>query len=124
MSEDARAFLSYRVESGVLLVSGDPVGPADALPALVRELCAFAAARGLRVGVVGASESFSALARAAGLRPLYLGDEAIVATAGFSLEGKRIKKIRQAVNRLAARATGPRRTPRRPRSRARRARGA
>ena len=100
VSEDARAFLSYRVESGVLLVSGDPVGPADALPALVRELCAFAAARGLRVGVVGASESFSALARTAGLRPLYLGDEAIVATAGFSLEGKRIKKIRQAVNRL------------------------
>ena len=30
-SEDGRAFLGYRVESGVLVVSGDPVGPPEAL---------------------------------------------------------------------------------------------
>ena len=28
-SADRRAFLGYRVEAGVLLVSGDPVGPAE-----------------------------------------------------------------------------------------------
>ncbi|MEO8687580.1 MAG: phosphatidylglycerol lysyltransferase domain-containing protein [Solirubrobacteraceae bacterium] len=106
ISQDARAFLSYRVESGVLLVSGDPVGPEDALPALVRELRDFAATRGLRVGAVGASEEFTALGRDAGLRSLYLGDEAIVPTAGFSLEGKPIKKVRQAVNRLAREGYG------------------
>jgi lysyl-tRNA synthetase class 2 len=27
-----RAFVAYRIENGVLVVSGDPVGPADALP--------------------------------------------------------------------------------------------
>src|SRR5439155_13663300 len=37
-SPDRRAFAGYRVESGVLLVSGDPVGPPEALPALAREL--------------------------------------------------------------------------------------
>jgi lysyl-tRNA synthetase class 2 len=100
VSEDGRAFLSYRVERGVLLVSGDPVGASDALGGLLRRLCAYAAARDLRIGVVGASAQFAELAREAGLHALYLGDEAIVATAGFSLGGKPIKKVRQAVNRL------------------------
>ena len=35
-----------------------------------------------------------------GCAALYLGDEAIVETASFTLEGKPIKKVRQAVNRL------------------------
>ena len=82
-----------------LLVSGDPIGPADALPGLLRELCAFAEVRGLAIGVVGASEEFAALAASAGLRSFYIGDEAIVDLAAFSLEGRSIRKVRQAVNR-------------------------
>ena len=41
-SADRRAFLGYRVETGVLVVFGDPVGPDDALPGLLLELSAFA----------------------------------------------------------------------------------
>src|SRR5207253_11495020 len=40
-SGDRRAFLGYRVERGVLLVAGDPVGEADALPGLLRETIGF-----------------------------------------------------------------------------------
>jgi lysyl-tRNA synthetase class 2 len=94
-----RAFVGYRIEAGVLLVSGDPVGPAEALPGLVRELCGFAEARGLTIGVVGASEEFAALAAEAGLRSFYIGDEAIVDLGSFSLEGRAIRKLRQAVTR-------------------------
>ena len=43
-SPDRRAFLGYRVETGVLLVSGDPVGPSEAIPGLLRELSLFAEA--------------------------------------------------------------------------------
>jgi lysyl-tRNA synthetase class 2 len=100
VARDGCAFCAYRVERGVLLISGDPVGPADALPALVAELCAFATERGLRIGAVGASATFASLASEAGLRALYLGDEALVATEGFTLEGHAIKKVRQAVNRV------------------------
>ena len=36
-SEDQRAFVGYRIENGVLLLSGDPVGPDDAIrPLLAR----------------------------------------------------------------------------------------
>jgi lysyl-tRNA synthetase, class II len=95
-----RAFVGYRIETGVLLVSGDPVGPAEAMPGLLRDLCGFAEARGLAIGVVGASEQFAELAADAGLSSFYIGDEAIVDLAGFSLEGRAIRKLRQAVNRV------------------------
>jgi lysyl-tRNA synthetase class 2 len=97
---DGRAFVAYQIEGGVLLVAGDPVGPADALPALVSELFAFAEARALKVGVVGASEEFAELARGTGLRSFYIGDEAIVDVRRFSLEGRSIRKVRQSVSRL------------------------
>jgi lysyl-tRNA synthetase class 2 len=70
------------------------------LPALVRETCAFAEVRGLEPAVLGASASLLPLWRAAGLRALYIGDEAIVETARFSLEGRAIRKVRQSVSRL------------------------
>jgi lysyl-tRNA synthetase class 2 len=97
---DRRAFLSYTIEHGVLVVSGDPVGHADALVQLVRDLREFVAARGLRIGVLGAGAASCGLFESAGLRPFYVGDEAIVDTAGFTLEGRRMKKVRQATYRL------------------------
>jgi len=99
-SEDRRAFLGYRVESGVLLVSGDPVGPADALPALLAQLSGFAERRGLRIAAIGVSEQLRPLFAQLGLRALYLGDEAIVETGRFSLGGRPIRKVRQSVTRL------------------------
>ena len=99
-SADGAAFVAYRIESGVLLVSGDPVGPPEALPGLLRELAAFAEVRDLRLGAVGASEGALALWRELGLRGLRIGDEAMIDTAGFSVEGRRIRKVRQSVTRL------------------------
>jgi lysyl-tRNA synthetase, class II len=99
-SPDGRAFLGYRVDSGVLLVSGDPVGAPDAFPALLRELSAFAECRGLRVAALGVGEHLRAVWAGLGLRALYLGDEAIVDTSSFSLEGRAIRKVRQSVSRL------------------------
>ena len=99
-SSDRRAFLGYCVETGVLLVSGDPVGPDEAIPGLLRELSQFAEARGLRIAVVGAGERLRPLWRQLGLRSLYLGDEAVVETRTFSLDGRAIRKVRQSVTRL------------------------
>ena len=98
---DQRAFVGYRIENGVLLCSGDPVGDESTFPELLRELRAFADARGLKLGAVGASERLCPLYEAIGLRTLYLGDEALVELDRFSLDGRPIRKVRQSVNRLA-----------------------
>ena len=99
-SADGRAFLGYRVEAGVLIVSGDPVGEEADMPGLLRELSIFAESRGLRLAALGAGERLRPLWEQLGLRSLYLGDEAVVDTRAFSLEGRPIRKVRQSVTRL------------------------
>jgi lysyl-tRNA synthetase class 2 len=99
-SADRRAFLGYRVESGVMLIAGDPVGRDEGLPDLVHEAAVFAELRGLRLAAIGVSEQLLPLWRQAGLRALYIGDEALVETRRFSLEGRAVRKIRQSVSRL------------------------
>jgi lysyl-tRNA synthetase, class II len=98
--EGGSAFLAYRIENGVLLVSGDPVGPPAALPGLVSEAVAYAERRGLKLAASGVSEELVPLWRQAGLRALYIGDEAVVETGRFSLAGRSIRKVRQSVARL------------------------
>jgi lysyl-tRNA synthetase class 2 len=97
---DERAFIAYKVVAGVAVVSGDPVGPPEAVPELLARFLAFARARDWRVAVLGAGERNLDLYRAAGLRALYHGDEAVVHTCEFSLEGRAIRKVRQSVARL------------------------
>ncbi len=98
---DRSAFVGYRIENGVLLCSGDPVGEGRAFPELLADLRAFADVRGLKLGAVGASEHLCPLYEELGLRTLYLGDEAIIELERFSLEGRPIRKVRQSVSRLA-----------------------
>jgi lysyl-tRNA synthetase, class II len=95
-----RTLIAYRVVRGVALISGDPVGPpADAAPALAAFL-AHAGERGWRTAVMGASGQLLEVYRDLGLHPLYHGDEAVIDTAGFSLDGRRMRTVRQAVHRL------------------------
>lgn len=99
-SANGRALVAYRIENGVLLVAGNPVGPQESISQLLREVAAFAEVRGLRLGVVGACAGMAELWAQAGLKSFYLGDEAVVDTRTFSIVKKRRKKVRQAVNRV------------------------
>jgi lysyl-tRNA synthetase class 2 len=99
-TEDESAFLAYRVVGGVAIVSGDPIGPRGALDDLIGSFVAFAHERDWRVAILGASEASLPLYSAHGLHALYHGDEAIVDTDAFSLEGRAIRKVRQSVHRL------------------------
>jgi lysyl-tRNA synthetase class 2 len=98
--EGERAFLAYRVVGGVAIVSGDPIGPQEELPELVERFVAFAHARDWRIAILGVSERSVELYRRQGLRVLYHGDEAVLETATFSLDGRPIRKVRQSVQRL------------------------
>ena len=99
-SRDRTAFLGYRVENRALIVSGDPVGPPAATAELLTDLAAFAEERNLTIAALGVSEPLRPLFGQLGLRALYMGDEAIIETGRFSLEGRAIRKVRQSVTRL------------------------
>jgi lysyl-tRNA synthetase class 2 len=99
-AEDESAFLAYKVVGGVAIVSGDPIGPPERLPSLIGSFIAFVHARGWRVAILGASEAALETYAAHDLHALYHGDEAVIETSTFSLEGRRIRKVRQSVHRL------------------------
>jgi lysyl-tRNA synthetase, class II len=97
---DEQAVLAYKVVGGVAIVSGDPIGPPERFPDLVGRFIDFAHTRGWRVAILGVSEHALDLYAAHGLHALYHGDEAVIDTAAFSLEGRAIRKVRQSVHRL------------------------
>lgn len=98
--ETEHSFLAYTVVAGVAVVSGDPVGPDEDVEPLLRQFIEFAHERGWRIGVLGVGERCVDVYRHLGLRAIYHGDEAVVETAAFSLEGRSIRKVRQSVTRL------------------------
>jgi lysyl-tRNA synthetase, class II len=95
------SFLAYRVVGGVAIVSGDPIGSPHTFDELLGRFVEYAHERDWRIAILGASEQRLGLYRAHGLHALYHGDEAIVDTARFSLDGRPIRKVRQSVHRLA-----------------------
>ena len=97
---DESAFLAYRVVGGVAIVSGDPIGPRERLHDVIAGFVEYAHARDWRIAILGASELALPLYTAHGLHALYHGDEAVVETATFSLDGRNIRKVRQSVHRL------------------------
>jgi lysyl-tRNA synthetase class 2 len=99
-SPGRRSFLAYGVVGGVALVSGDPVGTPSEFPALLRSFRAAARGRGWRVAILSASRELLPVYRAVGFHAIKVGDEAVVRTADFSLEGRPIRKVRQSVSRL------------------------
>ena len=102
-SADRSAFLAYRVVGGIAIVAGDPIGPEKLRYDLVRDFVDFAHERGWRIAVLGASEAALGVYRSLGLRAAYHGDEAVVDTSTFSLDGRPIRKVRQSVHRLSRR---------------------
>ena len=99
-AEDEGAFLAYRVVGGVAIIAGDPIGPDDACADLLRSFRTFAHERGWRVAILGVGAERLGLYRSLGLRTMYHGDEAVVDTAAFSLDGRPIRKVRQSTHRL------------------------
>ena len=99
-SPSRRAFLAYRVVAGTALVSGDPVGDEAEIDDLLAELRRVVRARGWRLAVVGASDEHLDRYRALGLKPVSMGEEAVLSPRDFSLEGRAIRKVRQSVSRL------------------------
>ena len=94
------SLVAYAVYGGVAAISPDPIGPRAERGEVFRNFRAFAQSRGWTIAVVAADSTWLPIYRENGLHSLYLGDEAIVDCQRFSLEGGRMKGLRQACTRL------------------------
>ncbi|MEU6092621.1 phosphatidylglycerol lysyltransferase domain-containing protein [Streptomyces sp. NPDC047085] len=99
-SPSGKAAITYRVVSGVSLASGDPIGDPEAWPGAIDAWLAEARRHAWTPAVMGASEEAGTIYARHGLDALELGDEAIVDLADFTLEGRAMRVVRQAHNRV------------------------
>lgn len=99
-SPTGKAAVTYCVVGGVSLASGDPIGDPEAWPGAIEPWLAEAREHGWVPAVNGASEEAGQIYARHGLDALELGDEAIVETAEFTLEGRAMRTVRQAFNRV------------------------
>jgi len=99
-SPSGRSFIAYRVVRGTALVAGDPIGAREERHDLMMEFRRVAHTKAWRVAIAGASAEALADYVDLGFKSIYLGDEAVVNPAEFSLEGRAIRKVRQSVSRL------------------------
>ncbi len=95
-----KSFLAYRVIGSTALVAGDPIGEKLERGDLMSEFVRVAHTKGWRVAIAGASNEALEDYTAIGFKSVYLGDEAVIRPAEFSLEGRAIRKVRQSVSRL------------------------
>ncbi len=100
-SPTGKSCIGYRVVSGVMLASGDPIGDPEAWPGAITAFLAEADRHAWVPAVMGCSELGGEVwTREAGLEALELGDEAIVEVGEFSLEGRAMRNVRQMVSRV------------------------
>ncbi len=99
----AGGVLAYRTFGRTAIVSGDPVGPPGATATVVSSFVETARARGLDVAVYAASAGQLETYHRLGFRSICVGEEAVVRPQQFSLEGRRVRKLRQSVHRMERR---------------------
>jgi lysyl-tRNA synthetase, class II len=100
-SPTGKSCIGYRVVSGVMLASGDPLGDVEAWPGAIKAFLDTAARHAWVPAVVGCSERAAEVwCRHGDLTALELGDEAIVEVASFSLQGRAMRNVRQMATRV------------------------
>ncbi|MEV6423841.1 phosphatidylglycerol lysyltransferase domain-containing protein [Streptomyces sp. NPDC051662] len=100
-SPSGKAAVCYRVVSGVMLASGDPIGDVEAWPGAIERFMDEAKAHSWTPAVMGCGETGGEVwTRETGLDALELGDEAVVDVPDFSLHGRAMRNVRQMVRRI------------------------
>ncbi len=97
---NGRAAITYRVDLGVCLASSDPIGSPDHWDTAIRAWQDLVDTYGWSPAVIGASEAGATAYARAGMRVIRLGDEAVLLTREFHLDGREMRPVRQAVQRL------------------------
>ncbi|ONI82889.1 hypothetical protein ALI144C_17655 [Actinosynnema sp. ALI-1.44] len=98
-SRDGQAVLGYRVLFGVAVAGGDPVGSPGSFADAVDEFVRTCDRAGWRIAVLGMRDELAPLWQRHGLRTLGIGDEVVLDVTAFSLSGREMRNVRQAVRR-------------------------
>jgi phosphatidylglycerol lysyltransferase len=98
-SANGRAVIAYRFESDTLLAVGDPIGPDDEIPALLDDFAHHCADHDWQWAFFQARPEHLFQYRRLGWRALHIGEDPILWTDRFSLDGAAVGEARRAVRK-------------------------
>ncbi|MCW6009959.1 bifunctional lysylphosphatidylglycerol synthetase/lysine--tRNA ligase LysX [Micromonospora sp. CPCC 205371] len=101
-SPTGKAAVPYRVVRGVSLAAGDPIGDPEAWAPAIDAWLAGAEKYGWTPAVHAASEEGASAYARAGLSGAHRGDDAVLLSGEFTVEGREMRPVRQAVGRAEA----------------------
>lgn len=99
-SRSRQSFLAYRVGADFAVVLGDPVGPREEFPTLVRDFSIFCYDNDWPFAFHQTTSELLDFYESLGLQRFKLGDDAVVLLDQFTLEGNRGKALRGSVNKI------------------------
>ncbi|HET6212630.1 MAG TPA: bifunctional lysylphosphatidylglycerol synthetase/lysine--tRNA ligase LysX, partial [Micromonosporaceae bacterium] len=99
-SPTGKAAVTYRVVAGTCLASGDPIGDPEAWGPAIDAWLTLARDYAWSPAAMGTSEDGAHAYARAGLKVLELGDEAILWVREFTVDGRDMRPVRQAVHRI------------------------
>ena len=99
-SANERAVIAYRFESDALLVIGDPMGPAEEMPAMLDAFERYCREHDWQFGFYQVRPEHLRWYRARGWNAVHIGEDPVLRTDRFSLEGSAVGTVRRQVRKL------------------------
>jgi phosphatidylglycerol lysyltransferase len=101
-SPTGRAVIAYRFQSNVLLVLGDPIGPEEEIPTLLKQFETYCAERDWSFALFQARPEHLSAYQDVGWRAVHIGVDPIIRVERFTLEGSAMGDVRRSKHRLEA----------------------
>lgn len=98
---DAESFVAYRVEGGVAITTGDPVGPRDKLAATVDEFIEFCRVQSWTPCFYSTTEAVKDATDRLGWASLQVAEETVLPLGSLAFTGKKFQDIRSSISRAA-----------------------
>jgi phosphatidylglycerol lysyltransferase len=98
-SADSQSYVAYRVEGGVAITTGDPVGPAGNLVRAVDEFVDFCNDRGWTPCLYSTTEATRQATDRLGWPSLQVAEETVLRLGSLAFSGKKFQDIRSSISR-------------------------
>ncbi len=98
-SADGASFVAYRVEGGVAITTGDPVGPATDLKSTVEQFVAFCNTQNWTPCLYSTTEAVRQVTDTFGWPSLQVAEETVLPLGTLAFTGKKFQDIRTAISR-------------------------
>lgn len=96
---DGESYVAYRVEGGVAITTGDPVGPREKIAATVREFVDQCNAEGWTPCLYSATSAVKDATDALGWPSLQVAEETVLPLGSLVFSGKKFQDIRSSISR-------------------------